>query len=224
MPLADVPGWVAHLYGLDDPDLLAWLSIAVRSPHLFLPSIPNVEPRYPDRQRLPSGLALSRDYGESRVYVADWDQATKECPPGFVNGWDGQRQPILVIWAHVERWLPQYRREVRERQRERNKSGADRPAAAMVESAARTATTAVPLSGQAVVKTIRAERRTVEWLTARMKACPDSPAPKSEVRAAAEADGLPRIADRAFNRAWVEAVRTSGAAAWSAGGRRKSPQ
>jgi hypothetical protein len=76
----------------------------------------------------------------------------------------------------------------------------------------------------AVVRTNAEETRLVTWLTERMRAAPDSPRPKREMREAAVAAGHV-VGDRPFNRAWTVAAKLSEAPAWSAAGaRRKSTQ
>jgi hypothetical protein len=112
VPLADVPGWIVHLYKLEDPNLLAWLTIAARSSEFLSSRVPNAVFR---GSALPPGLASSRGGGKFSVCVADWDTATKGCPPGIVNGWNGQPHQIAVLWASVERWLPIYKAQSRKR-------------------------------------------------------------------------------------------------------------
>jgi len=68
-------------------------------------------------------------------------------------------------------------------------------------------------------KTAGAERRCAIWLVGLMKTQRDQPIAKKTAReqALAQFDGL---GTRAFNRAWDQAIRVTGALAWSAPGRR----
>jgi hypothetical protein len=61
------------------------------------------------------------------------------------------------------------------------------------------------------------------WLTALMRAEPDRPRPKEEVWAEAS-HKFPGLAQRAFERAWRDAAKDSGADAWRRPGRRREIQ
>jgi hypothetical protein len=75
-----------------------------------------------------------------------------------------------------------------------------------------------------VIGGIASERRVAKWLADAMRAEPANPVPKSEMRARAERDSSLSVSERAFERAWSEAVKTSQAVAWATPGRRKSPR
>jgi hypothetical protein len=72
---------------------------------------------------------------------------------------------------------------------------------------------------QEAAQTTAAETRMVRWLVAQMKAAPNAPIPKPEMRKRAE-DAGHVVSDRAFIRAWRIAVKDANAPAWSAPGRK----
>ena len=76
----------------------------------------------------------------------------------------------------------------------------------------------------AVISSISKERRMAKWLADAMSAEPANPVPKSEMRTRAEINDNLSVSERAFERAWSEAVRTTRAVAWATPGRRKSPR
>jgi hypothetical protein len=65
------------------------------------------------------------------------------------------------------------------------------------------------------------ENKMKTWLTTRMKNDPDNPVSKKTIRAEAVSSGIVDISERGFDRAYKNAVEASGAAAWSAAGRRR---
>lgn len=75
----------------------------------------------------------------------------------------------------------------------------------------------------AVAGTIAAEHEMTRWLTTLMRANPLAPITKATAHEMAVAAELRSISKRRFDAAWLNAVSQSGASAWSAGGRRKSP-
>jgi hypothetical protein len=75
-----------------------------------------------------------------------------------------------------------------------------------------------------LANTSGAATKMTEWLTKRMQDNRTEPIAKAAAHHEAEGAGLRRIADRAFDRAWIDAVRGAEAPAWSNAGRRKSPQ
>jgi hypothetical protein len=73
---------------------------------------------------------------------------------------------------------------------------------------------------EAAASTHAAERRMRDYLEGRMRASPKkSPGTKEAVRAEAEKAGH-KVSDRAFLRAWANAVTATGATAWSQPGRK----
>jgi hypothetical protein len=72
---------------------------------------------------------------------------------------------------------------------------------------------------QEAAQTTAAETRMARWLVAQMKAAPNAPIPKPEMRKRAEAAGHV-VGDRAFIRAWRIAVKDANAQAWSLPGRK----
>jgi hypothetical protein len=76
-----------------------------------------------------------------------------------------------------------------------------------------------PTAGRkAVWSTIKDQKRCESWLTEKMRADPDNPIPKKRVREEHFLD----LSERAFERAWGNAVKKADAPMWSTGGRRKT--
>jgi hypothetical protein len=76
-----------------------------------------------------------------------------------------------------------------------------------------------PISGPSGGSTVADGRRLERWLTDRMSGNPDAPMSKADTKEAAESAGL-RFSDRAFHRAWSNAIQASGATQWSKAGRK----
>jgi hypothetical protein len=70
-----------------------------------------------------------------------------------------------------------------------------------------------------VASTIAAERRLEVWLVEKMRANPHNPPGKAAIKREAEAAGH-RVSERAFLRAYGNAVKTAGTPAWSAPGKK----
>jgi hypothetical protein len=70
-------------------------------------------------------------------------------------------------------------------------------------------------------KPISAEKNMEKWLAARMGSDRDNPISKKAIRAEAKDSGIVDPSGRGFDRAYINAVKSSGAIAWSAPGRRR---
>jgi hypothetical protein len=70
-----------------------------------------------------------------------------------------------------------------------------------------------------VAQTVADGRKLVQWLTELMRAKPDSPMSKGATKKAAATSGL-QFSERAFSRAWANAVQQSAATRWSSPGRK----
>lgn len=77
---------------------------------------------------------------------------------------------------------------------------------------------------EAAAQTVAGERRLAEWLTALMRSLPNQPRAKSVVKVEAKEEARLSFSGKGFDRAWAEAVRASGASAWSRAGRKSQRQ
>ena len=80
--------------------------------------------------------------------------------------------------------------------------------------------TAGPAIHAAVRATIAGENRLQAWLEKEMRASPDASPGKARVKAQAQSDGYV-FSGAGFERAWLSAVKATGAAGWSASGAKK---